>query len=224
MKRSKNFWHLLNIVLLAMLCVGCDSCREDDPDPDMVSVSLPSVNFQESGGTQSVPITSNTNWTVSGNPSWLTVAPISGSGNGSIMLTAQANTESSSRSCVLYVQAGTASTVIMVNQTKDHPDDGIASNYVGTLKPVGYTDAPAPCYVTITKLASTTYRLTSLICETFDINMTSGYNLVATKQSDGRISLTSETSYAIEGNYYQNTLTLNFAIGSVSFFFSGSKN
>ena len=221
MKKKNFLWSMLAIVMAATLSIGLSSCKKDDPDPDMVSVSLPSVNFQESGGTQSVPITSNTNWTVSGNPSWLTVAPISGSGNGSVMLTAQANTESS-RSCVLYVQAGTASAVISVTQENNGPI--LEGNYVGTLKPVGYTDAPAPSYVTITKLASTTYRLTSLICETFDINMTSGYNLVATKQSDGRISLTSETSYAIEGNYYQNTLTLNFAIGNVSFFFSGSKN
>lgn len=221
--RKKNFiWSMLAIVMAATLSVGLSSCGGDDPDPDMVSVSLPSVNFQESGGTQSVPITSNTNWTVGGNPSWLTVTPMSGSGNGSIMLTAQANTENNSRSCVLYVQAGTASTVITVTQTKG--EDDIEGNYVGTLKPVGYIEAPAPCYVTITKLASNTYRLTSLICESFDINMTSGYNLVSTKQSDGRSSLTSETSYAIEGNYYQNTLTLNFAFGNVSFFFSGSKN
>lgn len=116
MKKKNFIWSMLAIVMAATLSIGLSSCKKDDPDPDMVSVSLPSVNFQESGGTQSVPITSNTNWTVGGNPSWLTVTPMSGSGNGSIMLTAQANTEESGRNCVLFIQAGSAKDMISVNQ------------------------------------------------------------------------------------------------------------
>ncbi|MBQ6965717.1 MAG: BACON domain-containing protein [Bacteroidaceae bacterium] len=106
--------------MMAMLMLGAvlslSSCG-DDSDPDEVSVSMPSVNFSENGGSQVVQITSNTGWTVSGAQSWLTVAPVSGSKNGSISLMASANTESSSRSCVLYVNAGSASAVITVTQS-----------------------------------------------------------------------------------------------------------
>ena len=225
MKKNSIFWSLLTMIMVGMMSVGFVSCGDDDngSDPDKVSVNMPSISIGQSGGVQVVSITSNTNWTVSGMPSWLTVSPMQGSGNGTIMLTAQANTERSSRSCVLNINAGSASTVITVSQQVDSTPS-LEGSYVGTLKPMGYSDSPAPCYVTMTKLSSTTYRLSSLICEQFDINLSSGYNLVATTQSDGRITLTSETSYTIEGNYFQGTLTLSFAMSSTTFFFTGTKN
>lgn len=204
----------------ALFCAACSS----DSDPDAVTVGVPSVNFSTDGGTQSIPIQSNTTWTVSGAQSWLTVSPMQGSNNGSIMINASVNNERSSRSCILYINAGSASTSVMVSQAGKTIDDTVEGNYVGTLKPMGYVDTPAPCYVSVTKLSNSTYRLTSLICETFSINLNSGYNLVAQSSSDGRVSLTSETTYSIEGSYFQGTLTLSFSIGSDNFFFSGVKN
>ena len=115
--------------------------------------------------------------------------------------------------------------MIMVSQNNNGGGvTDIAGNYVGTLKPMGYSDQPAPCYITLTKLSSTTFRLASIICETFDINFTSGINMVATTQSDGRIQLTTETSYVVEGSYFQGTLTLSLGIGGDNFFFSGTKD
>lgn len=223
MKKKNFFWSLLAIMMAATMSIGFTSCGDDD-DPDEVTVSMPSASFSESGGQSVISITSNTNWTVTGAPSWLTVTPMQGKGNGTIMLNAQKNTDKQSRSCVLYVNAGSASTVITVSQSGPSADSSLEGSYVGTLKPMGYSDAPAPCYVTMTKLASTTYRLTSLICEEFGINLSAGYNLVASNQGDGRVNLTSETSYSIEGNYFQGTLTLSFSMGTDTFFFSGVKN
>ena len=223
MKKKNFLWSLLATIMVGLLSVGFVSCGDDDPDP-VVSVNPPSVNFGESGSSQSIQVTSNTSWTVSGNPGWLIVSPMQGSNNGSIMINASENNEKSSRSCILYINAGSASTSVMVSQAGKTIDDTVEGSYVGTLKPMGYADTPAPCYVSVTKLANSTYRLTSLICETFGINLNSGYNLVAQSASDGRIALTSETSYSIEGSYFQGTLTLSFSIGSDNFFFSGVKN
>lgn len=224
MKKKNFFWSLMAFVMTATLSVGLTSCNDDDDEPDSVSVSMPAVNFGESGGSQVIQITSNAKWTISGAPTWLTVAPMQGSGNGSISINASTNTEKGSRNCTLFVNAGSASTMIMVTQSGKVVDNNLEGSYVGTLKPMGYTDNPAPCYVTITKLSSTTFRLTSLICETFGINVTQGLNLVAKSESDGRIALTSETTYVIEGNYFQGNLTLNFSIGNDNFFFSGVKS
>ena len=91
-------------------------------DPDEVSVSMPSVNFGENGGSQSIMVTSNTKWTVSGNPGWLTVAPMQGTNNGAFTISANANSEKESRNCILYINAGSASTVVSVSQSGKVPE------------------------------------------------------------------------------------------------------
>ena len=116
MKKKDFLWSLLAIMMVGLLSVGFVSCSPDT-DPDTVSVSMPSVNFSESGGSQSIQVMSNTKWTVSGNPGWLTVSPMQGSSNGAFSLTATANTDKDSRSCVLYINAGSASATISVNQS-----------------------------------------------------------------------------------------------------------
>lgn len=117
MKKKNFLWIMLTTMMVGLLSVGITSCSKDDPDPDSVSVSMPSVNFGENGGSQSIQVISNTKWTVSGNPGWLTVAPMQGSNNGAFSLTATANTEKNSRNCVLYINAGSASATVSVNQS-----------------------------------------------------------------------------------------------------------
>lgn len=116
MKKKEFLWSLLAMLMVATLSVGLTSCGDDD-DPDNVSVSMPSVNFGESGGSQSIQVTSNTKWNVAGAPEWLTVAPTQGSNNGTITLSASSNTEKNGRNCVLYINAGSASATVTVNQS-----------------------------------------------------------------------------------------------------------
>lgn len=213
------------MLMVATLSVGLTSCGDDD-DPDNVSVSMPSVNFGESGGSQSIQVTSNTKWTVSGNPGWLTVSPVQGSNNGVLSLTATANTETGSRNCTLFINAGSASTTISVYQSgksKLPPADEVSASYTGTLKPMGYSDAPARCYVTLSKLSSDAVRLEKLICEEFGLDM-NPVNLNVIEESDSRITLRSETSKSVEGSYYQGQLTLSFSNSLATFYFSGTKN
>ena len=113
MKKTNFLWSMLSIVMAAMLSVQLTSCGDDK---DSVSVSSPSVNISENGGSQSVSITSNTSWSISGMPSWLTVSPMQGSQNGVISISASQNTTNASRSCSLLVSAGTASAMITVEQ------------------------------------------------------------------------------------------------------------
>ena len=214
------------MMMVATLSVGFASCSSDDEDNDEVSVSMPSVSLSESGGSQTIQIMSNTKWTVSGAQGWLTVSPMQGSGNGSVTITANANTDNNSRNCTLYVNAGDAMTQINVYQpgkTKLDPATEVSAEYVGTLKPMGFSDEPARCYVTITRLSSDAVRLSSLICEEFGLDM-NPVNLTIKEQSDGRISLQSETTKSVEGTYYQGQLTLSFSTAIATFYFSGTKN
>lgn len=217
---------ILSTMMVGLLSVGFISCGDDVTEPDSVSVNMPSVTLSESGGTQSIQVMSSTKWTISGNPSWLTVTPNQGSGNGTFSLTATANTDKGSRNCTLYLNAGSASTTISVFQSgksKLPPADEISASYTGTLKPMGYSDAPARCYVTLSKLSSDAVRLEKLICEEFGLDM-NPVNLTITEESDGRITLRSETSKSVEGSYYQGQLTLSFSNSLATFYFSGTKN
>ncbi len=226
MKKINYFGKLLTVMMVAMLSVGITSCGGDDDAPDEVAVSMPSVNLSEIGGSQSIQVLSNTKWTVSGAQGWLTVSPMQGSGNGAITVNASANTDKNSRTCMLTINAGDAMTTVSVYQpgkVKADPATEVSANYTGTLKPVGFSDDPARCYVTITRLSNDAVRLSSLICEEFGMDM-QAVNLTVDEQSDGRIALRSETSKSVEGTYYQGQLTLSFSTSVATFYFSGVKN
>lgn len=217
--------NMLTAMMVTMLSFGFASCSPDNED-DEVSVNMTSVNLSESGGTQSIQVLSNTKWTVSGAQSWLNVSPMQGTGNGTITINANANTDNNSRNCTLYINAGDAMTTVNIYQsgkTKADPATEVSASYTGTLKPMGYSDDPARCYVTITRLSNDAVRLSSLICEEFGLDM-NAINLTVTEQSDGRISLQSETSKSVEGTYYQGQLTLSFSTSIATFYFSGVKN
>lgn len=99
------------MVVTATMCFGLSSCDEDE-----VSVNNQSVSFSADGGTKTVSINSNTDWTVSGAASWLTVSPTQGNNDGAIILKAAKNQNADSRDCILTVKAGDASTSIVVSQ------------------------------------------------------------------------------------------------------------
>ena len=74
----------------------------------------------KAGSTASFNITSNTNWTVASNQSWLTVDPVSGAGNSTVMATAEANRTAGSRTATIIITpAGAASQTITATQSID---------------------------------------------------------------------------------------------------------
>ena len=132
--KKKSFWSLLSMFMVVSLCVSFVSCGSDDEE-DKVVVNMPSVSFGESGGSQTIQVTSNTGWTVTGAPNWLSVSPSQSSGNGTISITANANTGKDSRSCTLYISAGSASTQVSVYQSAKNQSlaDRVEGVYSGRL-------------------------------------------------------------------------------------------
>jgi len=88
----KRVWQVMKglAFVLALECLtGC-------PQPEMLEILPASLDFSHSGGEISFTIDSNTSWTVSSDTtSWLTVSPSSGSNNGTITVTAMANSAKS---------------------------------------------------------------------------------------------------------------------------------
>lgn len=86
-------------------------------DVTSISLSSSSVSFPSSGGTQSVEITSNTNWTASESLSFLSLSPTSGINNGTITLKCDPNTSTVSRTGTITVSGtGATSKTITITQ------------------------------------------------------------------------------------------------------------
>lgn len=75
-----------------------------------------SLSFTKDGGSSTVSVTSNTDWTVSDDADWLTTSTQSGKGNGSVTVTAAANTTYEARTATITVTAGTVTKNISVTQ------------------------------------------------------------------------------------------------------------
>ena len=77
-----------------------------------------------SGSTGSFNVTSNTNWTVTDNASWLSLSAASGTGNGTLTVTTSgANTSLSSRSAnVTFSATGVTSVTVSVTQSGAEPE------------------------------------------------------------------------------------------------------
>lgn len=89
-------------------------------------------------------------------------------------------------------------------------------------KSIAYGNSDAVCYVTIERLANNAVRVSKLICEEYEINM-SPVNLKVEESSNGVYTLKSETSKIIEGMYNNNVITLTFGMRQITWSFTGKK-
>lgn len=97
--------------LLATCAILLSSCKKD---PELI-VSTNQISFSANGESVSLKVESNTDWVISGNPSWLTVSPSTGSENKSVVVAAQQNSETTSRNCVLTISTDDAEVVQTIN-------------------------------------------------------------------------------------------------------------
>ena len=93
-------------------------------EPLVISTTQMSYGSSTDKGQSATPyftITSNSDWTVSSNASWLTVSPTSGSKNGQVTVTIAPNTTTSARSGMITVSGSSKSRNIRVNQSAALP-------------------------------------------------------------------------------------------------------
>jgi Viral BACON domain/Secretion system C-terminal sorting domain len=87
-----------------------------------LTISPSSWNANVAGGTQAITVSSNANWTVSSNQTWVTLSSVSGIGNGTVTLTALANTTITARvATVTFVCTGVTSKTVTINQVAGAP-------------------------------------------------------------------------------------------------------
>ncbi len=81
-----------------------------------VSTSPATINLPFNASSTAFQVTSNGNWSVTDNASWLTAATTSGSGNGTVNINATENTGTGARTATITVTCGTSTSTITVNQ------------------------------------------------------------------------------------------------------------
>jgi mannan endo-1,4-beta-mannosidase len=82
-----------------------------------LSISPTTISLGSAASNALVSVSSNQSWTASDNATWLTVSPAAGANNGSITVSATANTATASRSGVVTVAGGSLSRTVAVTQS-----------------------------------------------------------------------------------------------------------
>ena len=99
------------------------------------------VQFEAAGGEKPVNVVSNINWSVAvtGGDGWLTLSPTSGSGNGTITLTADPNFDAARSATLTFSGTGVSNKTITVSQS----DGSGEIAFIWTTDNVPFTSAAA---------------------------------------------------------------------------------
>ena len=83
-----------------------------------LTLSPSEMTFTSTGGNQNLGVQSNTSWSVSDTVSWISLAPASGSNNGTVVVTCTPNAASVSRSATITATGtGVAAQTVLVTQS-----------------------------------------------------------------------------------------------------------
>lgn len=106
------------LFLVASICALAflSGCHKDEPTTLTVSPNSLEL-LSDKGSSVSFNITSNTTWSISGLPDWISVSANSGTGNGTIIITSlSANDSAEERVADILVSAGDKSAVVNLKQ------------------------------------------------------------------------------------------------------------
>ena len=111
MKFSNIFFSFFFFIFL----FSCGSNDSNEEVSENLYVALAS-EFSENGGSQSVTLTSNLNWTASADVNWITISPSTGSNDGSINISVAANPIENIRTGIVTVVGGSISKTVSITQ------------------------------------------------------------------------------------------------------------
>ena len=109
------------------------------PNAEALDLSMSSMNFNYTTGSQDVTVTSNTHWTISGKASWMALSTMEGDNNGSVTVTVEANTAKTEREAVLtFTGQGGITKQLTVKQAADTSTDfHVSTTELSTSAPAG---------------------------------------------------------------------------------------
>lgn len=113
----------LFICVLSAVSIILASCEKEENSTPSLTVSTTEINFSDEGGSQSLSISSNTSWTITGGKAWLTVSPSTGEGNKVVVLSASENSALAARECTIQVTTDDGSISHTVNIIQSKTDE-----------------------------------------------------------------------------------------------------
>lgn len=105
----KNLKHLLFVAALSFIFVGCGKSI-------VVSFESDTIEVGTQGGTVTVALSSNGDWTIDATPDWITVSPMSGNGDVTLTLNVLVNETPQTRTGEIKVSTKDNTAVLNVQQ------------------------------------------------------------------------------------------------------------
>ena len=128
-KLFKSIFALAMVVGSALGFVACEDKEKEVVGNPSVEISTKSLNFSMEEGSESVSITSNSDWKTECDADWVTVTPAAGNGNGAINVAVALNDSGEARETTIKVIAL-------------HPTYGAWDTKKITVKQSGSADVP----------------------------------------------------------------------------------
>ncbi len=128
-KLFKSIFALAMVVGSALGFVACEDKEKEVVGNPSVEISTKSLNFSMEEGSESVSITSNSDWKTECDADWVTVTPAAGNGNGAINVAVALNDSGEARETTIKVVAL-------------HPTYGAWDTKKITVKQSGSVDVP----------------------------------------------------------------------------------
>ena len=119
--------------LVAMLQI----LQEASPDPHFLEVSPTSFQFGKEGGEQVFTIGCDTDWEITADYDWLTITPITGSGDATVTLTVAPNILLEPRSANVFIKSGNLLSGLTVEQ--EAGDEPLVVEFEPDTLPAAYT-------------------------------------------------------------------------------------
>lgn len=107
---------LWTLLLVLLLSVGCNDKKDDEPEPEHISLDTKKLTFGNDGGDAPLILTCNRSWAILDIPQWLSIDFKEGSGSKRLNVKVQANKDYEPREAVLRFVAGNQSVTIQVEQ------------------------------------------------------------------------------------------------------------
>lgn len=174
------------------------------PVGNNLSVSPASLSLGAGASSSPVAVTSNVSWTVADNQTWLTVAPTSGTNNGSFSVSATANTATTARSGTVTVTGGGISRPIAVTQAgQGAPTGSVTATGVVTSSSGWFSEEQLRLSNTAT---ITALSITITVQRTTGLSAAGQYNTIGGTISQSNSSTATAITYVFSLNSGQ-TLT-----------------
>jgi hypothetical protein len=111
---------LIASCLLAVSCGKDNNDADDNPDTSAKKTTLtatpPNISADETTGTYTINVNSNTDWTAASDATWFTLTPTSGNGNTKVTVDVEENLTLNTRTATVTVTAGTLTKSVVVTQ------------------------------------------------------------------------------------------------------------